>query len=196
MTLRPLGVGSQILAHGDIVAGFYGEVTGIITADELRALAGVTQGTAMQTGDITWLKFSSNYKTLYIAKQPIQHSISWDYLHERDLVFGKMIEIGNYVYLLRLMQGANISPANTSGGYNNEWDNLIVKSHTTGEWGLYSDADLNVNPIRTIVQEVSSQSTEQRIMRGYTISHFGRGGSSDSFNYVAWRPVLELLYEK
>lgn len=199
-TLRPLGVGSQILTHGDKMAGFYGEVNGIITADELRSMVGVAQGTPMQTGDITWLKFSHNYKTLFIAKQPIQHSISWDYLQSLDLVFGKMIEIGGNVYLLRLMQGANVSPSNVVDGYNSEWDNLIVKVSTAGLWKLYSDINLGTSASGEIgsatwCQEVRTANIAQRITRGSNYVYgFYSYASSGYLNTVSWRPVLELLY--
>lgn len=197
-TLRPLGVGSQILIHGDKMAGFYGEVNGIITADELRSMTGVSQGTPMQTGDITWLKFSHNYKTLYIAKQPIQHSISWDYLQSLDLVFGKMVEIGGKVYLLRLIQGANINAnAHTQlSGYNSEWDNLIVNSVNT--WNIYTAAEIGVNGAIlgrfTWCQEILI--LENRITRGgnSVINGYGNFASNRTDDVLGWRPILELLY--
>lgn len=193
-TLRPIGVGSKTLIHGDKIAGFYGEVIGIITADKLRSIAGVAQGTAMQTGDIAWLKFSHNYKTLYIAKQPIQHSISWDYLQEKDLMFGKMVEIGGSAYLLRLMQGANSSPAGASGGCNSEWDNLFEKVRIGGLWNVYDSNELGLSSNGRVswCQEVSSIDLLRRI--GRQDSGINANISSLINIVYGWRPVLELLY--
>lgn len=199
-TLRPLGVGSQVLTHGDRMAGFYGEANNIITADELRNIAGVTQGTPLQTGDIIWLKTSSNYKTLYIAKQPIQHSISWDHLQEKDLVFGKMIEIGNYVYLLRLIQGSNTNPipaGNNTIGINSEWNNLIVQYCNI--WFNGNDLGFSDNGRWSWCQEVYYSNINNRIQRGGTLSNVANlnPSASNSVDQLwGWRPVLELLYEK
>lgn len=196
-TLRPLGVGSQILTHGDKMDGFYGEVNGIITADELRSITNVAQGSPLQTGDITWLKFSHNYKTLYISKQPIQHSISWDYLHERDLVFGKMIEIDGKAYLLRLIQGNNVSPrASGVQAGTNEWDNLMMFLISLG---LYNEVDFGTgatNGRTTICMEVGV-SLESRVTRGgSSIGGVSDYSSNNTVYVLGWRPVLELLYER
>ena len=202
MTLRPLGVGSQILTHGDKMAGFFGEVTGIITADELRNIAGISQGNPLMHGDITWLKFSHTYKTLYVSKVPIQRSISWDYLHERDAVFGKMVEINGKVYLLRLIQGSNINPVpttNNTSGINSEWDNLMV--NYVNNWG----GDINFLGLVAgeggwaHCQEVHASNIANRIQRGGTtanISNLNYINSSNTGISYGWRPVLELLYEK
>lgn len=197
-TLRPLGVGSQVLIHGNKMAGFYGEVTGIITADELRNMTGVAQGNPLMYGDITWLKFSHNYKTLFVAKKPIQQSISWDYLHEKDLVFGKMVEIGEYVYLLRLMQGANSSPVDVNNNtpilYNSEYDKLLVGT-------MISDLGINENDIFNtyeFAQEVTSNGINNRVLRLFVSVDEARiayGDSSLNNSNTKWRPVLELLYE-
>jgi hypothetical protein len=197
-TLRPLGVGSKILIHGDKVAGFYGEVNGIITVDELRALTGVSQGTPKITGDITWLKFSSNYKTLYVSKVLVQSTTSWDYLHERDLVFGKMVEIDNSVYLLRLIQGSNDNPTSSSGlngGINNEWVNLM--KNAIANWNIYTESDLNIGGYNaTWCQEVIDGLTK-RLTKGVTGIDANNAPTSDSASGLySWRPVLELLYEK
>lgn len=198
MQLRPLGVGSQTLTHGNLVAGFYGEVSGIITANELRERVGVSQGTAIQTGDITWLKFSSNYKTLYIAKQPIQRSVTWDYLQSLDLVFGKLLEIGNYGYLLRLIQGSNSNPRSgyTHSGCNNEWENLIVP--LVRDWGVYTLKDIipYSDGGRTWSQEVWS-TVSDRCVAGIStnIANYGNVNSNDNSVLHGWRPVLELLYK-
>ena len=87
------------------MAGYYGKVSGLITGDELVAKTGLTAGTTAVSGDITWLKFSHNYKTLLVADRAIKHSISWDNIQAQNLVKGKPIKINGQYYLCRLMRG-------------------------------------------------------------------------------------------
>lgn len=211
MSIRGIGPGPDTLIGGDLQAGFYGEVTGLITADDLRTATGVSQGTAMQTGDITWLKFAHQHKTLFIAKQPIQHSISWDHLNAQGVVSsfseggGKLLEINGGFYLVRLMQGCNVNPApNVTGdspagttGINNEWDNLIIPVHGEGGWAQYTNADIVVasgDGRATWCQEVHSNDLTRRVIRGrYSVSYFHNNTSSNTASARGWRPVLELL---
>jgi hypothetical protein len=202
----------ELPPQGNLQAGFYGEATGIITANDLRTATGVTQGTAMQTGDITWLKFAHQHKTLFIAKQPIQHSISWDHLNVNGVVSsfsvggGKLLEINGIFYLVRLMQGSNINPApNYTGsspsgtilGINNEWENLMIPVHGAGGWAQYTDADLVVASGEgryTWCQEVHSNSLTNRVNRGgISVAYFHYLTSSDARFILGWRPVLEVL---
>jgi hypothetical protein len=199
--------------QGTTQAGFYGEVTGIITANDLRTATGVTQGTAMQTGDITWLKFAHQHKTLFIAKQPIQHSISWDHLNEKGVISsfsvggGKILEINGIFYLVRLMQGSNINPGpdynavdSPSGttGINNEWDNLIIPVHGAGGWAQYTNQQLNVGSSSTgnanFCQEAHQFGTNVAVARGYrSIGDYGYYYINLASTVRGWRPVLEVL---
>ena len=203
---RPLGVGSQALLHGDKMAGYYGEVTGLITANELRSKVGITEGTPMQSGDIKFLKYSHNNKTLFIPEKPISHSISWDNLHEKDLVFGKTVEIGGSLYLVRLIQGSSINPATnyngdtppaTVTGQNSEWDSLLVPS--VKSWNVVTEDDLGVltgDGRYSWCQEVHSSNLTVRVIRGSgSVSSFYHGSSSSSVSVRGWRPVLELLLD-
>ena len=206
--VRGLGPGTGTLASGNLTAGYYGKVMGIITGADLFAATGTTEdsitsgsGTAVVlgnkgiNGDITWLKFASNNKTLFVADRNLKYYISWDYLQKNGLVFGKPIEIGGVKYLCRLMQGCNVNPApNVTGnspagttGINNEWDNLIIP-YTPLE------ADSNWTNMYTWTQEVHSLALSRCVIRGgNTVSYFSTSSSSNNGLDSSWRPVLEVL---
>ena len=96
MRTRSLGLGSTTLQAGTDMYGYYGKYQGIITPNALITLAGITEGTTKNdanndpNANITWLKFSHNYKTLFVADRTIRHSISWNHLDSKGLVFGKV----------------------------------------------------------------------------------------------------------
>lgn len=83
------GPGPQTLIAGDMTAGFFGEVSAdeLFRGDELALMVGVTEGTA-QNSTASWLKFAHNGKIKYIAKQTFRHTISWDHLYSRGIVYG------------------------------------------------------------------------------------------------------------
>lgn len=83
------GPGPQTLIAGDMTAGFFGEVSAdeLFRGDELALMVGVTEGVA-QNSAAGWLKFAHNNKIKYIAKQTFRHSISWDHLYSRGIVYG------------------------------------------------------------------------------------------------------------
>ena len=153
-------------------------------------------------GDITWLKFASNNKTLFVADRNIKTYISWDQIQTAGCVKGKVITINGINYLCRLIQGCNINPApNASGsspytggtdgtkipGINNEWDNLIIP-YTPLE------ADSYWTSVYSWTQEAHSTGLASRVMRGSdTVSGFISGTSSYVNISRGWRPVLEVL---
>ena len=154
--------------------------------------ANTTSGTNGTTGDITWLKFSSNNKTLFVADRNINTSISWDYIQAQDCVRGKVITISGKEYLCRLLTGSehywtgSLPTANTSyaGG---EWDNLIVNFTPL-------EADSHWTGIYSWCQEVHSFALTYRVFRGSnTVSNFSNTTSSYVNTYTGWRPVLEVL---
>ena len=205
--VRGLGPGTGTLQSGNLTAGYYGKVTGIITGADLFAATGTSEDSTTSgsgnkgiNGDITWLKFASNNKTLFVADRNVKYYISWDYLQKNGLVFGKPIEIGGVKYLCRLMQGCNVNPApkfygsipytgvgTTIPGINNEWDNLIIP-YTPLE------ADSHWTNVYSWMQEVHSDGLTTRVLRGLTtVSYFNTDPSSYVDSYFGWRPVLEVL---
>lgn len=83
------GPGPQTLIAGDMTAGFFGEVSAdeLFRGDELALMVGVTEGVA-QNHAAGWLKFAHNGKIKYIAKQAFRHSVTWDHLYSRGIVYG------------------------------------------------------------------------------------------------------------
>lgn len=203
MRTRSLGLGSTTLQAGTDLYGYYGKYQGIITPNELVALAGITQGVTISDADhdpskpITWLKFSHNYKTLFVADRAIQHSISWDHLNSKDLVFGKVVDIDGQKYLLRLLQSSYINPTPSTNGLvtdaNSEWHNLILNFTPDG----YTESfwNMTLKGCQTWLQETLSDDLGKAIaiggMLGNTVRFsFNKNSKTDNLGY---RPVLEVL---
>jgi len=154
-----LGPGPQILASGDGADGWYGEVAtaDFFAGDELASILGVTEGTA-QESDAGWLKFASAGKVLFVAKRPFRHSISWDHLYSRGIVYGTddnganprgtpvnqrtTVTLNGNEYIVRLMTCAHADPFAESDplfftadmyqgdfGGGSEWNRLIYRVH-------------------------------------------------------------------
>lgn len=117
--------GPSILIAGDTNAGYYGKAIGIITINDLISKTGVVEGTAQVSGDITWLKFAYQGKTLFVADRVLKCSLSWDDINAHDCVFGKIISLQKS-YKCRLICGT-------------EWNNLIVKFTPNNEDSHSSD---------------------------------------------------------
>lgn len=172
---------SNKLIAGDYMAGYYGKVNGLITGTDLCSNVGLTAVGIIVSGDITWLKFSHNYKTLFVADRPIASSVSWDIIQEKDLVKGKVVTIGDKIYLCRLMTGGNSNPASYAGG---EWNDLIVRFTP-------DDTDSNWKIGLNICKEICYSSISSRVFRGLnSVTHVGQYSSNA---FARYRPVLELL---
>lgn len=204
MRTRPLGLGSTTLTAGTDMYGYYGKYQGIITPNELIALSGITEGTTkndannVPTANITWLKFSHNYKTLFVADRTIHHSVSWNHLVSKDLVFGKVVEIDGQKYLLRLLQGANENPTSVGGGMNSndEWDSLL-NAFTPGTVDSHWEGVDIVNSGQgqaTWCQETSTTGVSNAVWRGSSfVTHLGSFLKTMAHDDFGYRPVLEVL---
>jgi len=154
-----LGPGPQLLAAGDGDDGWFGEVSAanLFTGDELASILGVTEGVS-QNSAAGWLKFASNGKVLFVAKQALRYSISWDHIYSRGLVYGTddtgkaprgtlvnqrtTVTVGGNEYIVRLLTGAESDPFPESDplfftadmvdmdvGGGSEWNDLIYRVH-------------------------------------------------------------------
>lgn len=197
MRTRPLGPGPTTLLEGNDMYGYYGKYQGIITPNELIALASITEGQRVPevVGNefITWLKFSHNYKSLFIADKPIYQSISWNHLETLKLIFGKVIKINEQKYLLRIPQGANKNPAEKSGEMqsNSEWDSLIrVFAPDDAGQGLNNGSD-----VRSWCQETRKDDINTAVDRlnNNSICYFFGSSKNDKNYFRGYRPVLEVL---
>lgn len=155
------GPGAQELISGDFERGYFGTVDpfNFISYDALSAaFPTFTEGiavTAAQLTSVKWLKFAHKGKILFVAHNPIRHSVSWLALYNRGLVYGvdgpgapgisglaainqkQTVTIGGNTYLVRLLTGkptghAGLLTVNGGTGDDYAWD---VKENMTGsEW--------------------------------------------------------------
>ena len=155
----PFGPGPQQLIAGDMAAGFFGEVSAgeLFSGDNLAFITGITEGVS-QNSESGWLKFAHNNKIKYIAKKPFRHTISWDHIYSRGLVYGidgdgqyprgtstnQLVKVAKSgaEFAVRLATGAGADPFPESDplfftadmyqmdvGGGSEWNELIYRIH-------------------------------------------------------------------
>jgi hypothetical protein len=127
------------LVAGTYEQGYYGEVSSVdfINGDALATQIGLTTGTAFNS-DAGWLKFSLDYKTLYVSKRPFRYSVSWDQINAVGAVFGTtQVTINGKTYKVRLLKGRGDNLINAAvKGYDvpathgSEWNRLMY--HVAG----------------------------------------------------------------
>ena len=184
---------------------FLGEVAtnNFINGLELASAIGLTGGTAQHTNE-PWLHFTLDGKTLYVAKKPYRHYVSWDHINAADAVFGsRTVTINGLVYKVRLLKSVatgNIYTGSNSswdpeGAYKSEWNRLFYPIHSGehidtgnpspvsgegiqfGTLAKYTDADLAVH------QTVSNESYSwcQETPSGNTVTRVLRGALGVSY---------------
>ncbi|NFC29173.1 hypothetical protein EXM98_19035 [Clostridium botulinum] len=151
-----------------------------------------------ESSKITWVHIKDGLKHIYVCKQVLATNISWDYLNERNMIFGTPVTIDGKEYKLRVLTGGDLQ------NQNNEWDTIIRNTaNITGlpkptqedltNTNTYGQLDGDHNQlwnwwgIRTICQETLYS-------RGYT----GASGSisinpPERSPALGWRPVLEYI---
>jgi len=204
-----LGPGPKTLVAGDYQLGYFGEISAaeFITGDQLTDEMGVSEGVGMNS-TTAWLKFAYQGKILYVAKQPIRHSVSWETLYQSGLVYGvddvgihpagananqfSPTLIGTDGFKTRLLTGGNTDPATGAGG---EWDQLMV-AVTNGTFASLTTTELGVgsgNGATSWVQEAISGTLANRVGRGQTsIADYDSVAATTVTATMGWRPVLEL----
>lgn len=217
-TANSFGPGPSELLFGGSGQGFFGEVAGseLITMGDLTTRMGVTEGTAQNLDD-PWLKFVLDGKILYVSKRPIRHSISWDHLNLKNVVYGDTnIFIRGNEFKVRLLKGADTDPSvNLTGNYlegthNSEWsrlfyplvsdDQYLIDQYTGPKYPSYTNLELGMlyvdattNGTYSWCQETHPGTTNGRVFRGrYGVSYLSRSSSSTGASY-GWRPCLELV---
>lgn len=152
------GPGPQELIAGDMNAGYFGVVSAVefYSGDRLAFELGVTEGT-LQNSNAGWLKFARHGKVLFVAKQSFMHTVSWDHLYARGIVYGTndngksprgtptnqytTVEHGGNRFVVRLINASadpypesdglfftsNMYQMNAGGG--SEWNELIYRVH-------------------------------------------------------------------
>lgn len=154
---RVMGHGPVKLIGGDMQAGYFGDVSSgvLFRGDDLALQLGVDQG-VLQNADAGWLKFAWRGQIIYIAKRSLMHTVSWDHLYARGVVYGtddnglyprgtpanqyRSVEKDGFEYVVGLMTGAASDPIDTTLrgetysstlglGAGSEWNELIYRIH-------------------------------------------------------------------
>lgn len=193
----PIGaVGPQKLIAGDLEAGYFGTVNGLITNSTLSNVMNITAGTLLdpENTDITFHKFIHKGRILLIPSKVIRCNISWENIQTQNCVKGKVLHVGSDRYLCRLMTGSRHYYTDHPSIAGGEWDDLFVRFHVSNG-GLLTDEDLGIGQA-TICQEISSMGIDKRIVRGAnSVTYFGTNMDyNDNYSSLSnWRPVLEVL---
>ena len=142
-------------------------------------------------------------------------NVSWDDLNAQGLITGKTITIDGQQYKLRVLTGgSNYRGADGySGGTptSNEWDRIVVNEAGFGGLPTPVASDLDSTQNSTDLngahnqcwnwyyayswaQETYTGNSASRAIRGYNSARYwDYGTSSFRYDYVGWRPVLEVL---
>jgi len=127
--------------------------------------------------------------SLFVADYAVTHTVSWDDLNTKSLIFGKNYASGGVDYTLRAPSVGSNSTGSGESQHdtpsNNEWDRILDKN---------SGYIQNWNKMYSWGQDTSSAAESDRAVRGCSSA---RGWSNDnaanSSPALGFRPVLEVL---
>ena len=127
--------------------------------------------------------------SLFVADYAVTHTISWDDLNTKSLIFGKNYASGGVDYTLRAPSVGSNSTGSGESQHdtpsNNEWDRILDKN---------SGYIQNWNKMYSWGQDTSSAAESFRAYRGYNSARSWYYTSSSFRNvYLGFRPVLEVL---
>ena len=126
--------------------------------------------------------------SLFIADYNVTHTVSWDDLNTKSLIFGKDYASGGVDYTLR---------APSVGSDSTGWDDSQRGVPQSNEWDTMLNKDSgyiqNWNKMYLWGQDVSSDGASLRAVRGYHSARFWGYFSSSGQNVsLGFRPVLEV----
>ena len=127
--------------------------------------------------------------SLFVADYAVTHTVSWDDLNTKSLIFGKNYASGGVEYTLRAPSVGSNSTGSGESQHdtpsNNEWDRILDKN---------SGYIQNWNKMYSWGQDTSSAAESFRAYRGYNSARSWYYTSSSFRNvYLGFRPVLEVL---
>ena len=127
--------------------------------------------------------------SLFVADYAVTHTVSWDDLNTKSLIFGKNYASGGVDYTLRAPSVGSNSTGSGESQHdtpsNNEWDRILDKN---------SGYIQNWNKMYSWGQDTSSAAESIRAVRGYYSARFwDYYGATYSTPYLGFRPVLEVL---
>ncbi|EDT87389.1 hypothetical protein EXN65_18010 [Clostridium botulinum] len=163
--------------------------------------------------EIQWIHIADKSKHIYISDQVLVTKISWNYLNERNMIYGTPVTIDGKKYKLRVPTGGEAKNTNNPGTIptDNEWDTLVqntaniiglpkpttedlINNNTYGQLDGAHNQLWNWWGVSTICQELSNNSVDTKMTRGDS-SAVGFTGYATSYVKEAfgWRPVLEYI---
>ena len=127
--------------------------------------------------------------SLFVADYNVTHTVSWNDLNTKSLIFGKNYASGGVDYTLR---APSVGSKRTGSGdserivpQSNEWDTMLNKDNEYIQ---------NWNEIISWGQDTYSGDASYRAVRGYySARSWNWSGSSDRTADLGFRPVLEVL---
>ena len=127
--------------------------------------------------------------SLFVADYAVTHTVSWNDLNTKSLIFGKDYASGGVDYTLRAPSVGSISTGSGDSQrgvpQSNEWDTMLNKN---------SGYIQNWNKMYSWGQDTSSAAESYRALRGYDSARFWVvSNAAISYPYVGFRPVLEVL---
>ena len=137
-------------------------------------------------------EYAQQYKydhSLFVADYAVTHTVSWDDLNTKSLIFGKDYAAGGVGYTLRAPSvGSHSTGSGDSSArgtpQSNEWDRILDKD---------SGYIKNWNGMESWGQDTRKDSESVRVHRGFTSARYSNASigtySDSSFGF---RPVLEL----
>ena len=153
---------------------------GTIEAYKLTSATATTEEYAQQN------KYAHS---LFVADYAVTHTVSWNGLNAKGLIFGKNYASGGVDYTLRAPSvGSNSTGSGDSERgvpQSNEWDTMLNKdSGYIQNWnGMYSWG-----------QDAFSGGASYRALRGCNSARYWYYyTATSSYSYVGFRPVLEVL---
>ena len=155
--------------------------------------AGTVDAYTLTSEMATTEEYAQQFKylhSLFVADYAVKHTVSWNDLNGKNLIFGKGYAAGGVNYTLRAPSvgsdrtGLNESQRGTP--QINEWDKLLDKNDGyIKNWKRMASWGQDTRPVN---------STPFRAVRGFHSARFwGCSSSSDRDVTLGFRPVLEVL---
>ena len=153
---------------------------------------GTIEAYKLTSGTVTTEEYAQQNKyphSLFVADYAVTHTVSWDDLNTKSLIFGKNYASGGVDYTLRAPSVGSNSTGSGESQHdtpsNNEWDRILDKN---------SGYIQNWNKMYSWGQDTSSAAESFRAYRGYNSARSWYYTSSSFRNvYLGFRPVLEVL---
>ena len=144
--------------------------------------------TAMETTE-EYAQQNKYAHSLFVADYAVTHTVSWDDLNTKSLIFGKDYVAGGVGYTLRAPSAGSKSTGSGDSQrgtpQSNEWDTMLDKN---------SGYIQNWNIMFSWGQDTASFDAWFRAVRGHhSARNWANYGAAYSYPVVGFRPVLEVL---